>query len=230
MGAAQARPTSRSAAPGRLQLCIFLWPVRLLLLASLNSLFPELSVTAATNEIHPDPVSPEQAIPELPKLWIPFFEVRAGVGYKDNLLLSHAATEQSGFVTAGADVSVARLPLDGRQFNLLVSGDDRRYWRGQDVDHEDLALALAQGKLGLGTAWQYGLDLRYLYQDEVVDTSVTETNLEATRVRGHLAGALPNVRWNFARGAWAEVSGAAQRGWYAAPLDDYWEGGPKVAL
>ena len=178
------------------------------------------STDGATNEF----------IPELPKLWVRDIELRAAVGYKDNLLLSHTATERSVLIGSGADVTIARLPLDGKHLNLLLSVDDTRYLQGQTVNHEDLAVAVGQVKLDLNPAWRVGLDLRYVYQDQVVDTSITEANLEATLVRGHGLAVLPNLLWSFSAQAWLELAGTAQRQYYRSPLDSYWEGGPKLTL
>ena len=169
-------------------------------------------------------------IPDLPKLWLRDVELRASIGYKDNLTLGRTATEKSVLIGSGVDVTFARLPLDGKQFNFLLSVDDTRYPQGQQVTHEDLIVALAQFKLDASAQWRLGLDARYVYQDEVVDTSVTETNLAATLVRGNGLALMPNARWTFARDTWLELSGTAQRQYYREPLDDYWEGGPKLML
>ena len=169
-------------------------------------------------------------IPDIPTTWLRELAVRGSVGYKDNLLLDSKSSEHSLSIGSGADVTIARLPLDGRQFNLLVSFDDTRYPDGQTVDHEDLLLGLAQAKVDLGFHWRLGLDARYILQNQVVDTSVTETNLEALLVQSHSLALLPNVRWMSEGNAWIELSGTAQRGLYREPLDDLWEGGPRVTF
>jgi hypothetical protein len=156
--------------------------------------------------------------------------VRASVGYKDNLLLDSNAREHSIAFGSGTDITIARLPVDGRQFNFLLSFDDTRFPDGDTVDHEDLLLAWTQFKADAGEHWRLGLDARYVYQDQVVDTSVTETNLEASLVLGHSVALLPNVRWMSDGNTWVELSGTAQRSLYRAPLDDYWEGGPKLTV
>jgi hypothetical protein len=173
-------------------------------------------------------VSTNEFIPELPKLWVRDLELRAAVGYKDNLLLSHASAERSVLVGSGADLTIARIPLDGKQINFLLSADDTRFLEGRSVDHEDLVLALAQVKIDLSPTWRVGTDLRYFYQDQVIDTSITETNLAPTLLRGHGVTVLPNARWNFTPNGWLELSGTAHRQFYQAPLDDFWEGGPKL--
>jgi hypothetical protein len=156
--------------------------------------------------------------------------LRASIGYKDNLTLDRTATEKSLLFSSGADVTIARLPLDGKQFNFLLSFDDTRYPNGEEVTHEDILVALAQFKVDTSAQWRLGLDARYVFQDQVVDTSVTETNLTATRVEGNGLALMPNVRWTFARDTWIEFSGTVQRQFYREPLDDYWEGGPKLIL
>jgi len=77
-------------------------------------------------------------IPDLPNLWLHDVDLRASVGYKDNLTLGRKATEKSYLIGSGVDVTVARLPLDGKQFNFLLSVDDTRYPQGKEVTHEDL--------------------------------------------------------------------------------------------
>jgi hypothetical protein len=156
--------------------------------------------------------------------------VRGSVGYKDNLLLDSEAREHSISFGSGTDITIARLPVDGRQFNFLLTFDDVRYPNGDTVDHEDLLFAVAQFKADTGEHWRLGLDARYVYQDQVLDTSVTETNLEASQVLSHSVALLPNIRWLSAGNAWAELSGTAQRSLYRAPLDDYWEGGPRLTV
>ena len=172
--------------------------------------------------------STNEFIPDMPKAWLREFAVRGSVGYKDNLLLDRNARERSVSFGSGADVTVARLPLDGRQFNLLLSFDDTRYPDGRKVNHEDLLLGLAQVKADVGSHWRLGLDTRYIFQDQVLDTSVTETNLQALLVRSHSLALLPNLRWMSDGNTWVELSGSVQRAFYDEPLDDLWEGGPKL--
>jgi len=175
-------------------------------------------------------VSTNEFVSDLPGAWLREFVVRGSVGYKDNLLLDRSAREHSLSLGSGADITVARLPVDGVQFNFLLSFDDTRFPDGDTVDHEDLLFALAQFKVDTSAHWRFGMDTRYIYQDQVLDTSVTETNLEASPVLGHSVAIVPNVRWMPGGNLWVELSGIAQRSLYRAPLDDYWEGGPKLML
>jgi hypothetical protein len=195
-----------------------------LVLCSLLALHSRGNAADAVN------TSTNEFIPDLPNAWLREFAVRGSVGYKDNLLLDSNAREQSISFGSGADVTIARLPFDGRQFNFLLSFDDTRYPDGREVDHEDLLIGLAQVKTDVSAHWRLGLDGRYILQNQVLDTSVTETNLEALLVQGHSLALLPNVRWMSDGNTWVELSGTAQRALYREPLDDLWEGGPKLAL
>lgn len=196
----------------------------------LAGFFVGACLAGGVSAAEPSAGTTNEFIPETPSLWFHSVELRMSSGYKDNLLLDRAASEQSGFIASGMDWTIGRLPLDGRQFNFLFSADDTRYFRGRTVDHEDFVAAVAQFKVDASPAWLVGVDARYVYQDQVVDTSVTETNLSSTLVRGHGVALLPNVRWTFARNTWLELSGTAQRQFLEAPLDDHWEGGPKLTL
>src|SRR5207249_3778667 len=93
---------------------------------------------------------------EAPEIWVRSVELRAAIGYKDNLLLGRTPTERSVLIGSGADLTLARLPLDGKQLSFLLSADDTRYLQGHAVDHEDLVVALAQVKVDLSSAWRLG--------------------------------------------------------------------------
>src|SRR5262245_42952378 len=69
-------------------------------------------------------------------LWDKSVNLRAGAGYKDNLLLSAVTKEKSVFSVVAADLSIFRLPIDGPQVNIFVSYEDTRYWEGRLLDKE----------------------------------------------------------------------------------------------
>lgn len=181
-----------------------------------------MSAASPTNEFIPEP-------PPLP-LWDYSVNARAAVGYKDNLLLNRDATESSYLLASALDLTVLRLPLDGRQFHFILSGEDIRYPDGNTVQKEQTLIALAQGKLDLGRGFQGGLTAQYLYLDQVVDVSITETATAPMPLRGHLLALRPSCRVGLPGRFWVEAEGIAQRQWFAAPLDDYREGGPKLTV
>lgn len=185
---------------------------------------------AAAASIQAQDSSTNSPAAEFPSPWTPLFELRAAGGFKDNLLLSPGNRISSAFIGTGADVVLSRLPVDGRLLNFLISADDRRYLDDGPVESEDFVLGLAQAKADLSPAWQIGLDGRYVFQDEVVDVSIFETNRQSLLVRSHSLAAMPNLRWNGPSGVWTELSATVLRSWYSAPLDDLWEGGGKLTV
>ena len=163
-------------------------------------------------------------------IWERLYTVRAGVGYKDNVALSHTDTEASGFFASGLEFFALRLPEDGTEVSCFVSADDRRYFSASSVDGEQLVFAQGQVKHVFGAVGEMAFDLQYAYQDQIQDVSVTETNQQAIRVRGHTLAAHLSVRLNFPERYWAGLDIIPTRQWLADPLDHYFEFGPRVSF
>jgi hypothetical protein len=172
----------------------------------------------------------EDLVPGAPSIWSQTVDARFSVGHNDNILLDSSASERSVAITGGLEATVVRLPLDGRQVLLTLTGDYIHYPDGQRVGHEAFLLGLAQVKLDFSPRWQAGLDLQYLFLDQVIDTSITETNSSAALVRGHGITVCPSVRHDLPGGFWLELGLAAMRQFLDEPFDDYWEDGPKFAV
>ena len=100
--------------------------------------------------------------------------LRAGAGYKDNILLDKVASESSPFLLSGAELFLIRAPVDNWEFKTILSADDRRYTENQTVDKEQLFFALAEGKRRFLDLWNAGLSAEYFYNDQVFDASVSE--------------------------------------------------------
>ncbi len=162
-------------------------------------------------------------------LWEPSFNVRAGFGYKDNVLLSGTNPEDSPFWTAGGDVMLFRLPTGGWWFHCFASADNVGYFDSStEVDNEQVAVVATQLARDLGRDWRTGLGFNYLFQNQVFDVTATQTNqFTIGKVLGH------NVtgRW-FARKEtkswWAEAEANLTRQWLDEPLDHFWQTGPRV--
>ena len=164
-------------------------------------------------------------------LWGHSLNLRAGGGYKDNLLLSNINKDQSYSLTAGLDYTLYRMPLDGTQFYFLITGDFTSFPEGRSVDDEQLVMTAAQLKKKFLGNWQASLDTQYAYQNQVYDASITEADVQTLQVRGHRIEVRPGLRRNFSKGLWTEVSFAGQRQMFAVEeSDDYWEAGPRLVL
>lgn len=155
--------------------------------------------------------------------WDRVFTVRAGAGYKDNVTLSHTATESSPYFSSGVEAIVTRLPKDGTQLAFFFSADDRRYLDSISVDHEQLAFAQAQIKHTFEHGDEVSGAVDYFYIDQIQDVSATETNQQALRVQGHTLTGRPGVRLSFPGQFWASIEITPTRQWLAAPLGDYSE-------
>jgi len=155
--------------------------------------------------------------------------VIAGAGFKDNVTLSHAAREESGFIRAGLDAALIRLPFDGTQVTLSLGGEDTRYLTSKSVNHEDNAFAQAEVRRFIGN-WQLALGAEAGYLDEIIDVSITETNHTAVPVRGTVLAGRPGLRRDLPDGFWLSLELPGGRQYFDAPLDDYWDLGSRFTL
>jgi hypothetical protein len=105
--------------------------------------------------------SPEAGTPVAkPALWDNSANLRTGLGYKDNLLLSPSSPESSSFLTTEAEFLLLRLPLDGHEWMLLGFGEYTHYFAGEEVTHEEVVLGLARYRRHLPTGWKLGASLQ----------------------------------------------------------------------
>lgn len=162
-------------------------------------------------------------------LWYKSFEVRGGPGYKDNVLLSANEAQGSAFWMSGLEVMIYRLPTHGWQFNFFADATDARYFDSPSVDNEQVVLAAGQLSKDFGHGWKSTVGLNYMFQNQVFDVSTTYTNqFSVGQVRGHTV----TPRWSGRKawGAWwTEIELNGTRQWLDAPLDSYWQFGPRAA-
>jgi hypothetical protein len=77
-------------------------------------------------------------------------------------------------------------------------------------------------------AWQGGIGLDFAHQNQVIDTSITETNLSTALLNGQMVKLHPSLKWTLTGGEWVEGELMVDRQFVRRPFDGYWEGGPKV--
>lgn len=170
-----------------------------------------------------------ELLPLLPQ-WDSVFTLRAAAGYKDNPLLTAAEPHGSAFVSGGGEVMLLRISPAATQFSFFASADATRFLSGPDAHNEYIAFSQAQWEHDFNEAWKGTLGAQYFFQDQVLDVSTTETNQQATPVRGHTLALRPGVRWNLSRQFWIALEAGGARQFFDEPLDDYWEAGPKLTL
>lgn len=165
----------------------------------------------------------------LPK-WVNDFSVRTGAGYRDNVGLSATSPQDSPFITTGLEMILLRLPENGTQFSFFATAEDLRFLSSSLVNKEQTAVAQAQVKTDCGSGWQTSLSAEYLYQNQVVDVSLTEAGLTTIPVEGHGLAIREGLRHDFDGSFWISIELPAKRQLFREPLDDYWEYGPRLTL
>ena len=164
-------------------------------------------------------------------LWDKDIVVRAGVGYKDNVLLSPSSPQASPFFTCGFDLTVFRLPLDGWEVNFLIIGDDIRYFRSPGgLNSEDLFISSAQVQKYIGLQWRAGLELRYSYVDQVLNELLISGGVRAVEAQGNTLGLRPFIRRDLSTNWWVQLEAPLAREWWRSPLDSTWKFGGQAIL
>ena len=163
-------------------------------------------------------------------LWDKDISVRTGFGYKDNVLWSPFHPQGSPFLANGLEVMVIRLPADGLLFSFFLDGNDTRYLRSVGVDKEQTLMSVAQVKKDFWDNWQLGAALQYSYVDQVQDLSLTESQLASAQVQGHGITFRPSLRRNLTTNWWVQLEVPVTRQLLSAPLDNFWQIGPKLTL
>lgn len=174
-------------------------------------------------------LAPLPPLPALPQ-WDRVFSGRLGFGYRDNVLRASSAAQGSTFLLTSGEFFVSRLPVDGTQVDVMLTGDLYGYFQKQTVPSEASAFGQAAIKKDWNVNWQTSLSLETVYQDQVIDVSTTDPAIGRIKVQGETLIARPGVRRNVLRSSWLSVEFSAARQYYLTPLDDYWEGGPKLTL
>jgi hypothetical protein len=164
------------------------------------------------------------------KVWYPDFFLTTGAGYRDNIALSHYNPKGSGFFQTGGEFILWRMPTGGWQFYTHLAGEDLRYFSGGQVSKEQTFSGLIQLKKNLHADWLAGMEARYLYQNMVMDLSTIQGIPVPMPVRGHQFLVQPSLRWSFAPEFWVQAELILSRQNFMSPLDDFWEGGPKLSL
>jgi len=163
-------------------------------------------------------------------VWDSTVAVDGGVGYRDNVLRSSIAKENSGFVQLLADASVMRLSETDALLLFYLFGDRIQYFDAPTVNYEEIISGTAQWIQPVGNRNEFGLQATYLYQHQIMDASATEAFLRRILVLGHGLEVNPAWTYKMDKGWEVELEGVAIRQVYEHFLDDFWEGGGQVYL
>lgn len=163
-------------------------------------------------------------------VWDVSARVTAGLGYRDNVLRSSLATENSGFFLSTADATFIRLSESGSYLAFYLLGEDTRYFDAPSVDYEQFFSGTAQFTTPAGARNELGVEASYLYQHQILDVSETEASLRRVLVDGHSITLHPH--WKHTLGPdWAILlEGMGFRQIYESELDDYWDASGRLGL
>jgi hypothetical protein len=146
------------------------------------------------------------------------------------VLLSSIVQRASPTMILGADWMAFPLLERGSEFFVFASYEQVRYFGVPEVDKDQTLLAAAQWKGSLSPGWQAGVDLQYFFLHQILDASLTENDMGTVLAKGHNLALKPSVRWSLMPGRFVEFELKWSRQVYDEPLDDYWEGGPRLTL
>lgn len=194
-------------------------------------------------------------LPRGAAFWDKSLNLRAGFGYKDNVLLSATEPIDSAFFQSGLELSLWRLPGAGWEVSFYLDGTDWRYFASphfridtnlppdelarvqaaqrqlqRDFGDEQFVTALAQVKQRLAEAWTVAASVQYFYQNQVFDATDSLGAFATVKAQGHGLTVRPSLRRDLPGRLWAELEGEAGRQFFASPLDDEWHGGPRLTL
>ena len=162
-------------------------------------------------------------------LWNATVDLRGTFGYKDNVALANTNRQGSPFWDSGADLTVFRLPTGPWMFSAFASADDTRYFGGIAAP-EQVVIAAAQAMHFFPQNWSSGFGVNFLYQHQLLDLTAQLTNeapisqITADTFMGRWV-----TRKEFKTG-WAQLDLSGGREVMAAPLDSFWQFGPRLGL
>jgi len=183
--------------------------------------FASLAGTPDDSQALPDEVHPQ---------WLSDVTLRGGGGYKDNVYLSGVQPIGSSFLSASAEALAVRFAPVGPQITLFGSLDFLHFLEGGAVHDELLSFNQARVEYEANSWLAWSLAGQYSYVDQILDVSTSETNRTAEAVRGHTLSALPGLKFTLPAHLWLLLEGPVTRQYFAEPLDDYWQFGPRATL
>lgn len=137
-----------------------------------------------------------------------------GVGFRDNLLLSHAAEQRSGFVRGGVDATIWHPPSARFDYRATINATGRRYFSTQSVNHEEQVIALTTWSYRANNAFTFSVDGVGSYSHLLYDVSDTDVLLVVSEIKRSMGAFGPTVRWVFWPTWFVEAQGAGRRETY----------------
>jgi hypothetical protein len=145
--------------------------------------------------------------------WSRTFTVHAGVGYKDNVLLSRSGEERSAFLRGGFDTMLWHVPSvpGGSDYLVFLGGEGTRYFSSASVDHELQAFFRTQWRRRFGDSLKLTLDGIGYYNDAIFDVSDTDVRRVVAELKVAGATVGPILHWDATPAWWIEAQAMGKR-------------------
>lgn len=184
--------------------------------------------TIAANAFAQDPNLDAHGVEFEDPVWAQYYNLRFGGGYNDNVLRSRFVDQASPLSFAEFEAVVVRLPRNGFDFNVFLTGQDIRYFGPGDSDKDQSFIATTSLSQEIGKDWVVGLESQYVYLDQVFDVSASLLDLGNIKSQLHQGAVTPTVRRKLPARSWLELDLQLSRSEFLAPVEDEWEGGPTL--
>lgn len=164
--------------------------------------------------------APAASLAPTPISWLAWGSVFTGVGLLDNVLLSHAGEERSGFVRGGVDATAWNVKHDRFDYWASMRMSGTRYFTARTVDHEEEAILLTELNGRVGNLFKASIDGSASYSHLIYDVSDTDVQQVVSEIKRSSIGLGPTIRWTFHAKWWAEVAGGERRETYPDGLNN----------
>lgn len=172
----------------------------------------------ATNS---EPLPPElAALLAAQPAWSSSASLSTAIGYKDNLLLSPANPERSGFARAGVEALFWHVPKGRIDYLGFFNARATRYFTGQSVHQEGQAFAGLEWRYRVPDTFSFTLDAQGYYLDQVFDISDTEITRVVAELKLTGVRLGPTIRWSILPWLWLEGKAAGDRQRFRDGIND----------
>jgi len=173
----------------------------------------------------PAATTPDLALLPKPSAWTGWGSVFAGVGYRDNILLSHSGEQRSSFLRGGVDATALNTSGGRLGFWTALRASGTRYFSAQEIvnrsgerethDREKQAILLSQASYRVNDAFKATLDGNAYYSHLIYDVAETDSGVpDVSEVKRSGIALGPTIRWTLHRWWWIEAQGMARRDVY----------------
>lgn len=166
---------------------------------------------------------------EIPR-WDTTVNLRSWGGYKDNVTFNHNRPASSGYLGAGLDFFLWKLPGDGAEIQVIGTGEFLRYLADDAPRRETFAFLQTQVAREFTPHWKAAITAEFLHFDQPVDVSLVERDLNIVQIQGQSYTLRPSLRRIMPDGWFIEGGASLARQHYGTIVDDEWQPGATATI